>query len=121
MNQHLLEISTFAPHGRHALVVLDGAGWHRSKEFACPYNVSMLRLPRWSPELNPVETVFQFFKARHFTNQVFETADAVKERGRHAVWRGFTASPDRIRSLDHRSRARLAVTTTPANPAHAHR
>jgi len=42
--------------------------------------VTLLRLPPCSPELNPVETVFQFLKSRRFASQVFETADAVKEK-----------------------------------------
>ena len=119
MNRHLLDISAAVPQGRHALVVLDGAGWHRSKELECPDNVSMLRLPPYSPELNPVETVFQFLKARHFANQVFETAEEVKEKVA-MVWKGFAASPDRIRSIGQRSWARLAPENEPASPDHAH-
>ena len=42
--------------GHHALVILDGAGWHRSKVLEIPGNVSLQRLPPYSPELNPVET-----------------------------------------------------------------
>ena len=44
-----------------------------------PENVSVLQLPPYSPEINPVETVFQFLKARHFANQVFEITEAVSE------------------------------------------
>ncbi len=119
MNRHLLDIGAAVPDGRHALVVLDGAGWHRSRELDCPENVSVLRLPPYSPELNPVETVFQFLKARHFANQVFETAEAVTERVAE-VWEGFAASPDRIRSIGHRSWARLTPDATPANQGHVH-
>ena len=39
----------------HLLVVLDGAPSHRSEEIICPGNVSFLRLPAYSPELDPVE------------------------------------------------------------------
>ena len=115
MNRHLLDISVAVPDGRHALVVFDGAGWHRSKALECPKNVTVLRLPAYSPELNPVETVFQFLKARHFANQVFDTADAVKEKVAQ-VWKGFTTSSDRIRSLGHRSWAR--ITSPTPDPAH---
>ncbi|MCY4462238.1 MAG: transposase [Albidovulum sp.] len=62
------------------MAVLDGAGWHRSKALEIPASVTLLRLPPCSPELNPVETVFQFLKSRRFASQVFETADAVKEK-----------------------------------------
>lgn len=106
MNRHLLDVSAATPQGRHALVVLDGAGWHRSKALEVPANVSLLRLPPYSPELNPVETVLQTLKARHFANQVFATAGAVKERV-GAVWQGFAGAPARIASVGHRTWARL--------------
>ncbi len=80
VNRHLLEISAAVSDGRHALLVLDGAGWYRPGDADRPENVSVLQLPPYSPEINPVETVFQFLKARHFANQVFEIAEAVSER-----------------------------------------
>ena len=107
MNRHLLDIAASVSDGRHALVVLDGAGWHRSKALKIPASAAPLRLPPYSPELNPAETVFQFLKSRHFANQVFETADAVKEKV-GAVWSDFTNSPDRIRTLGDRSWEELA-------------
>ena len=111
MNPHLLDIAASVPDGRHALVVLDGAGWHRSKALEIPANAALRRLPPYSPELNPVETVFQFLKSRHFASQVFETADAIKEKV-GAVRSDFTNSPDRIRTLVARSRGELAWGTS---------
>ena len=107
MNRHLLDIAASVPDGRHAPVVLDCAGWHCSKALEIPASAALLRLPPCSPELNPVETVFQFLKSRHFANQIFETADAVKEKV-GAVRSDFTNSPDRIRSLGARSWGELA-------------
>jgi transposase len=46
----------------HLLVVLDGAPSHRSEEIVCPENVEFLRLPAYSPELDPVERWFQEFR-----------------------------------------------------------
>ena len=116
MSRHLLDISAATPEGRHALVVLDGAGWHRSKALEVPANVSLLRLPPDGPELNPVETVLQTLKARHFANQVFATAGAVKERV-GAVWQGFAGAPARIASVGHRKWARLDRDGPPRQPA----
>lgn len=115
MNRHLLDISAAVPDGRHALVVLDGAGWHKSKALEWPHNVSLLHLPPYSPELNPVETVFQFLKARYFANQVFATANVVKERV-SAVWSDFTQVPDRITSLGTRAWAHLTPDTIAQMP-----
>ncbi len=87
-DRHLREIGERVPAGRHALVVLDGAGWHRSRDLVTPANVSLLRLPPYSPELNPVETLFSVLKHRHFANRVFGSAEHVREVVEH-VWDAF--------------------------------
>jgi transposase len=46
----------------HLLVVLDGAPSHTSERITLPENVSLMRLPAYSPELNPVERWFQEFR-----------------------------------------------------------
>jgi hypothetical protein len=56
MNEHLTEISTQVAPGAHGVVVRDQAGWHqRGKRLRLPDNVSLLPLPPYSPELNPME------------------------------------------------------------------
>jgi hypothetical protein len=72
--EHLGE--AYAEH--HLLVVLDGAPSHRSKEISYPQNVSLLGLPRYSPELNPVERWFQEFR-RALSNMSFETIELLQE------------------------------------------
>ena len=49
MNVHLEMISAKVKPGNHAVVVLDGAGWHWSKALELPANVSLLHLPRIRP------------------------------------------------------------------------
>lgn len=63
----------------HLVVVLDGAPSHRSEWIALPENVSLLRLPRYSPELNPVERWFQEFR-RALSNKTFETVELCCKR-----------------------------------------
>jgi transposase len=58
MNEHLKEISTQVSAGAHAVLVCDGVGRHRrGKELVVPDNISLLSLPPYSPELNPMENV----------------------------------------------------------------
>lgn len=57
MKLHLQEISKAVPQGRHAVLVVDGAVWHQESH-SLP-NVTILKLPPYSPELNPVEQVWQ--------------------------------------------------------------
>ena len=61
MNLHLAEIGTRMAPGAHAVVVLDGTGWHQpGKRLHIPANISLLHLPPYSPQLNLVENVWQF-------------------------------------------------------------
>ena len=55
MRLHLAEISRHVAQGAHAVLVLDGAGWHGAADFTVPDNLTLLPLPPYSPELNPVE------------------------------------------------------------------
>ncbi|MCY4462297.1 MAG: hypothetical protein OXC26_18175 [Albidovulum sp.] len=73
-----------------------------SRTLRSPGGAALRCLPPYSPELNPVKTVFQFPKSRRFANQVFDTIDAVKAKV-GAVWSDVTKSPDRIRALGVRS------------------
>lgn len=58
MNLHLAEISRTVTPGSHAVLVLDGAGWHKlGGVLRLPDNISLLTLPPYSPELNPVDKV----------------------------------------------------------------
>jgi transposase len=62
----------------HLLLVLDGAPSHRSKEITHPENVSLLELPAYSPELDPVERWFQEFR-RELSNRTFEAVELLQE------------------------------------------
>ena len=58
MKAHLIEISKTVTAGSHAILVLDGAGWHGSKALDVPENVTLITLPPYAPELNPIEDVW---------------------------------------------------------------
>ena len=59
---YLDEFSRARPEETH-IMVLDGAQAHRTKTLVWPENVVPFYLPSYSPELNPIERVWQFFKA----------------------------------------------------------
>jgi len=63
MNAHLLEISRTVAPGAHAVIVLDGAGWHGSHALEYPDNISLLSLPPYAPEFNPVENIWAYLRA----------------------------------------------------------
>ena len=60
MNLHLAEISKTVEPGAQALLILDGAGWHGAKALEIPQNITLLKLPPYAPELNPMENVWQY-------------------------------------------------------------
>ena len=59
MNLHLAEIAAEVAPGKHAVLVLDQAGWHLSARLAVPGNITLMVLPPKCPELNPAENVWQ--------------------------------------------------------------
>ena len=103
MNLHLAEISRCVAPGAHAVVTLDGAGWHQTGgKLRVPDNLSLLTLPPYSPELNPVENIWQFLRQNYLANRVFATYDAIVEACCQA-WNALAAAPDLIRSIASRA------------------
>ena len=99
MTLHLAEISQAVAEGAHALVVLDGAGWHQAGgRLRVPGNISLLHLPPYSPELNPVENVWGYLRANKLSNSVFDTYDTIVDRCCDA-WNWLTADPDRVQTV----------------------
>src|SRR5437868_896256 len=62
MALHLAEISRTVTPGAHAVLLLDQAGWHLSAKLDIPDNITLVPLPPKSPELNPVENIWQFIR-----------------------------------------------------------
>ena len=80
MIEHLKLIAKATPKGRQALVIMDRAGWHMTKAIKCFDNITLLALPPYSPELNPVEQLWQHIKQRYLSNRVFDNyKDIVNE------------------------------------------
>ncbi len=62
------------------VMVVDGAGWHKSKAFALPENLRLHFLPPYSPELNPQEHIWDELREKYFHNQAFDSMDALEEQ-----------------------------------------
>jgi transposase len=69
---------------RHAkeqiVMVLDGAGWHRAGDLQVPANVQLLPLPPYSPQLNPMEHIWDEIREKWFPNLAFNSLEAVEDR-----------------------------------------
>jgi hypothetical protein len=102
MNEHLTEISTQIADGAHAVLVLDGAGWHQTGgRLQVPDNITLLHLPPYAPELNPVENVWEYLRANKLCGLVWDTYDQIVDACRIA-WTFLTEDPARIRSIGSR-------------------
>ena len=74
----LREISTQVEPGAHAVLVVDRTGWHRTGgKLKIPDNISLLYLPPYSPELNPVENIRQYLRQNYLSNRVYESCRAI--------------------------------------------
>ena len=103
MNLHLAEVSRCVAPDAHAVLNLDGAGWHQiGGRLQVPDNISLLPLPRYSPELNPVENIWQFLRQNYLANSVYETYDAIVDACCDA-WNALAAAPETIRSIASRA------------------
>jgi transposase len=68
-----------ARHGEeNVLMVVDGAGWHRSQEIRLPCNLQLLFLPPYAPELNPVEHLWDDVREKSFLNRVFDSIESLE-------------------------------------------
>jgi len=107
MNLHLEEISKAVAPGAHAALVLDGAGWHGSEELKIPENITMITLPPYSPELNPVEKIWEYFRKNSLSNRLYETYEDIVDACCRA-WNALMAAPERIATLTQRQWAKVS-------------
>src|SRR5215211_7293128 len=98
MELHLKEIALVVAPGAHAAVLLDRAGWHVSTKLVVPDNITLVPLPPRSPELNPVENVWQFLRENWISNRVFSSYTDILDHC-CAAWNRLTDQPWRIMSL----------------------
>ena len=93
---------------RHAdhliLLVLDGAPSHRAgkEKLTVPNNIRLVEQPPYSPEVNPVENIWDEMREKFFCNCVFRDMDAVEDRlveallameGNHALVQSISGFP----------------------------
>ena len=106
MQMHLHEISRQVASKAHGVVLMDRAGWHTTAKLNVPKNLTIILLPSRSPELNPVENIWQYLRANWLSNRIFETYDAILDAGCEA-WNKLLNQPDTIRSIGMRKWAHI--------------
>jgi transposase len=77
MNLYLKELSKKIK--EDFILIMDGAGWHKSKNLIIPKNIQIIILPPYCPELNPVERLWRYIKDNTIKNKVFETLTELED------------------------------------------
>ncbi len=103
MSLHLAEISqAIAPDAyAYAVLIMDQAGWHTSNKLQVPDNITIVTLPPRSPELNPVENIWQFMRDNWLSNRVFTSYDDIVGHCCDA-WNKLVDQPWKIMSIGMR-------------------
>jgi len=97
MQLFLDEVATRHPQDR-IVMVLDGAGWHQSQPLTPANNLRLLTLPPYSPELNPVEHLWDDLREKSFHNRIFDSIDALEIHLESSL-RAMELDHPRVRSI----------------------
>ena len=92
---------------RLGVLILDGAGWHDAKGLAVPDTITLLPLPPYAPELNPVENVWADLRANKRAITVFDSSDDIVTACGSA-WTFFATNPKTIASITSRTWAAVS-------------
>src|ERR1700730_14965601 len=95
------EISIAVAPGAHAILLLDQAGWHVSTKLPVPSNITLLPLPPKSPELIPVENIWQFMRDNWLSNRIFKSYEDILDHCCFA-WNKLIGMPWKIMSIGMR-------------------
>src|SRR4051812_766289 len=91
MGVFLAELARAVPAGTHAALVLDGAGWHVSDDLTVPANLTLIHPPPYSPELNPVERVWEYLRDRWLSHRVLAGGHEAVVDAACAAWNALLA------------------------------
>jgi transposase len=96
MNAFLEVLGAERKPGEHFVLVMDQAGWHKSRGLRLPDWLTALLLPPYSPELNPVENLWHYLRSHYLSNRSYADYDALLDAGTEAYRR---LTPEVIRSV----------------------
>jgi transposase len=89
MNVFLKMLAAELRGNEHAVLIMDQAGWHKARKLVVPDNITVLYLPPYSPELNPVERLWAYLRSHYLSNRVYDDYRHLLDAGAHA-WQQLT-------------------------------
>ena len=62
------------------LLCCDGASWHKANALHIPENIELFFIPPYTPEMNPIEQIWEEIRKRGFRNEVFSSLKKAMDR-----------------------------------------
>src|SRR5947209_15051387 len=100
VNLFLEQFSRELPAGVHAVLIWDGAGFHTSGDLVVPSNVSLIQLPPYSPEWNPVENLWHYLRSHYWSNREYEGYQDLQREAVRSVC-AVCEDAERLKSVCH--------------------
>ena len=101
MNKFLKEVSRVYKHNE-VIMQVDGAGWHTTKSLKIPCNIHFIQQPPYSPEVNPVEHIWDDIREKEFNNELFNTIDKAMDNAEIGIKR-LSKNKQYLKSLTSRA------------------
>jgi transposase len=100
VNQFLAQFAQELTPGVHAVLIWDQAGFHTANALQIPANVTVIELPPYSPELNPVENLWHYLRSHYWSNRDYESYADLMDAATDA-WRKAALNPEIIKTVCH--------------------
>ena len=97
MNKFLQELSKKYPND-YILLVIDNASWHKSKALKIPQNIELFPSLPYTPELSPIEMIWDEMREKGFRNEAFQTLNKVIDRLCN-TFKTFMGNPSLVSSI----------------------
>jgi transposase len=98
INTFLEQFSTTIPEDEQAVMIWDGAGFHTAKALRVPANVTLVQLPPYSPEPNPIENLWHSLKSHYWSNRAYADYNAL-ENAAMTAWRKAVLDIDLMQTV----------------------
>jgi transposase len=98
VNIFLQQFSQTLAAEEHAVMIWDGAGFHTSKQLCVPENITLVQLPPYSPELNPMENLWHYLKSHYWSNRAYADYAALEEAAIDA-WQAAVLKPELMQTV----------------------
>ena len=98
MNIYLQQFSRELAEDVHGVLIWDQAGFHQSKALKIPDNVTIIPLPAYSPELNPIENLWHYLRSHYWSNRAYIDYDDLRFAAIEA-WQKAALDPKLIKAV----------------------